>query len=65
MRELLIDLTAAFFGLFLIVLNITLLVAYACGNSFPTRFCILMLSLAGVVALVNRILVWTRKDYYM
>jgi|13_taG_2_1085334.scaffolds.fasta_scaffold00097_23 hypothetical protein len=65
MRNLLIDLTAAFFGLFLIILNITLLVAYTCGNTFPTRFSILMLSLAAVVALVNRILVWTRKDYYM
>ena len=65
MRQLLIDLTAAFFGLFLIVLNITLLVAYACGNPFPTRFTILTLSIAAALALVNRILVWTRKDYYM
>lgn len=65
MRELLIDLTAAFFGLFLIVLDITLIVAYACGNPFPTRFCILMLSLTAIIALVNRVLVWTRKPRYL
>jgi hypothetical protein len=62
MRDHIIRLSAAFFGVSLIILNAALLVAYACGNSFPTRFTILMLSLAAGLALVNRVLVWTSKD---
>ena len=59
MRELIMDLTAAFFGVSLIILNAALLVAYACGNSFPLRFTMVVLTFAAVLALTNRVLAWT------
>ena len=60
MRNTIIQLTAALFGLSLIILNVILLVAFAAGNSFPLGFTMFMLGWAAIMALVNRVAVWTK-----
>lgn len=62
MRDQIIRLSAAFFGVSLIILNAALLVAYACGNSFPLRFTMTVLTFAALLALVNRVLTWTHPN---
>lgn len=60
MRNLIIQLSAALFGLSLIILNVILLVAFAAGNSFPLGFTMFMLGWAALMALTNRVAVWTK-----
>ena len=59
MRDQIIRLSATFFGVSLIILIVTYIVAYACGNSFPLRFTMTVLTFAALLALVNRVLTWT------
>ena len=60
MRNTIIQLTASLFGVALIVLNIILLVAYAAGSAFPLGFTMFMLGWAAIMALINRVAVWTK-----
>ena len=60
MRNTIIELTTYLFGVALIVLNIILLVAYAAGSAFPLGFTMFMLGWAAIMALVNRVAVWTK-----
>ena len=59
MRELIMDLTAIFFGIFMIINNLVLFVPVVFGNDIPLGFCMVVLGAAAMLALVNRVLAWT------
>ena len=60
MRNTIIELTTYLFAASLFVLNVILLVGYAAGTPFPLGFTMFMLGWAAIMALVNRVAVWTK-----
>jgi len=60
MRNLIIELSTYLFGATLAALCLVLLVSYPAGAPFPLGFTMFMLGWAALMALTNRIAVWTK-----